>query len=192
MTLPSDRFEYLFDEATRLLPKSLKALFAEHAAKGRLKAGVTVIRSARIAGDLSKEAVAAALEAVSLATATPGRKRTSLLDDLQIGVESWIAATTDQIATRIAKFGLSRNLLEPLMANVRRERLDDIEQYRGGWTAPPPKPWKDRRPTLHAITLLVVGGLLGLALGSVVLPKINVASALGFTANVEAPASPSK
>jgi hypothetical protein len=78
-----------------------------------------------------------------------------------------ISAATDLIAGQIARFGLWPKLLEPLMEDVRRARIAEIEQYRGGWTSPAPKAWKEWHATWHAIILLAVGGLTGFLLGLV-------------------------
>ncbi len=61
---------------------------------------------------------------------------------------------------RASGSSVSRAVKERL--NSVGERLRGrLAEFRGGWTAPVAKPWKDRRPLLYAILLLLIGAIVG-------------------------------
>lgn len=162
------RFTFLFREAADQLPQHLKATYYDHSGKGLLQSGATIKRTAQIANDLCETAVASALEAVSTATTGPGRKRSKLLDNLRSHVEGFFQVSSAYISGDLERFRLEPNLLMPLLQQAKEHRLEQIEQYRAGWTAPAPRSFKDRHPTLHDVLLALVSGLIGAALALLV------------------------
>lgn len=151
------RLDFLIGEAKDSLPLGLKKLYTEHSAKGLLKSGSTIKRSVAILDDLSRNQVDASLDAVSVATVRPGRKRQELLDSLENKTEKFVNDCEAHIANDLKKHGLDPKLMRPLVQKIRAKRADQIAQYAAEWTAPLPQSWRDRYRWFYDASLITVG-----------------------------------
>jgi hypothetical protein len=55
----------------------------------------------------------------------------------------------------------ARDAADQEMGRLAGRLRAQLEEYRDGWTAPVPKPWKDRQPLAYAILLLAAGAAIG-------------------------------
>lgn len=150
------RFDYLMNQALEEMPTRLKALYLEQAGKGLLESGSTIKQAVRAVEELSERATAAALDAISRATSGQGRRRRRLLTLLDQKSEQFFERVDEYLTQDLKQFRLEGDLMRPLLVEVKRRRLHQVDQYRGGWTAPPPKPFKEKYPLLnHTVTALV-------------------------------------
>lgn len=152
----------------------MKALFAEHSAKGLLASGPTVRRTGRIIDELSERAVDEALQAVARAAPVPGKARLALISELDRQLAAWFDRVEASANDLLAKARVGMNMMRHVAPTIRTDRAAQIEQFRAGWTAPIPKPWRERRPFLYAMLVALGGALIGLAVGSIVLPKVDL------------------
>lgn len=172
------RFRFLFDEAAERLPVDLNAIFAQHAKLGRLDSGATYKEVARAVEARAAAAVAGSLEAIGRATDKPGRQREKLVEALRpVLADQW--KRLDLIAwTKLEKGGRDRALFQRLLDEAWPRILSEVDQYGLGWTDPAATPWKERHPLLHDVLVAVISGLIGLAIGSLILPNIDVSNVL--------------
>lgn len=139
-------------------------MFADHAARGLLGSGTTIIRAleiyeARMAGALGQVMTEAANHIEHR-----GRRWDKAMRRIGTALEEK-AGNTDQVfdkALRLARARDSARRAFEVRRNETFERLENqLIEFREGWTAPREKPWNERHPIWYAALMLVAGTIIG-------------------------------
>ena len=97
-----------------------------------------------------------------------GHRWTTALDGINDALQTHVATGHAQLENvrRVAGQANSPSVgvaIDEAFATTTVNLINQIREFREGWTAPLPKPWKDRQPLAYAVLLLLVGAIVGLA-----------------------------
>ena len=146
----------------------IDAMIAEHAAMGRLQSGATIKAAIAIFEKRSSRALNQTLAEAAKLIEHRGWKWRAAMSGIGEALETHIGAAVTILGR---PFNLANapgspsvwSAAEERLAGVARRLRDQAAEFEQGWTAPTPKPWKDRHALVYAIILLIVGALIGLA-----------------------------
>jgi hypothetical protein len=161
------RARLVLGQGTREADAAIDALVAQNAAKGALQSGATLKASMRIIEERSTDALDQALSEASKLIEHRGRKWRRAIAGIRDGLDAHDADRTMlmqkplNLADR-AGSPSARNAVDREMGAITSRLRQRLADYSEGWTAPLPKPWKDRRPLIYAILLLLLGAAGGL------------------------------
>lgn len=177
------RFRFLFDEAEKDLNRDMRRVLAEMAERNLLGSSITIEKTVAAVEAHASQAVAAALESVSRATAKPGRKRQKLVQLLREELNQHWDRIGDLAWSRIGRpeWGRSRVHFDRFREDAWPRVLTPVHQYDAGWIDPIGTPWKERHPHLYDTVILLVGGVVGAIVSSIVLPKIDLGNLIALT-----------
>jgi hypothetical protein len=161
------RAQATFARADTVLDGAISTMLADHSAAGRLGSGATAKAAVRIFEETATVALDQVLAEAAKLIEHRGRQWDLALAGIAAALDTHLATAPDkrERATRLsgarespAAMAALTALLEEMSARLRL-RLSD---FHSGWTAPVPKAWKDRHPTLFQVVLLVAGAIVAL------------------------------
>jgi hypothetical protein len=150
------------------MQSAINAMLADHTATGRLQSGATIKAAIRIYEDHTGKILCEILNEVAKVVEGRGREWRRALDGVSVALDGQIDKARELL---VSPLRLADRLKTPSLQSAVDSRLGDaatrlraqLADFRDGWTAPMPKPWKDRRPLAYAVLLLVIGALIGVA-----------------------------
>lgn len=165
------RAQTVFARHTDSLKIPIEAMIAEHASRGILVSGSTIVRSIEMFEEDSREALTSILSEAAKIIEHRGRDWNASMDGIAEALNAHLSnartplARPIQIVSQIEVLNISGEV-DQLLTQVRARLQQNLDDFRDGWTAPVPKLWKDRHPTIYAGIFLLVGGVIG-ALGTI-------------------------
>jgi hypothetical protein len=169
----TDRWERLFNEATDAVTADLKAIYAEHSAKGLLRSGATIKRAVACYEARMTEAVDQSCRAISIrhskASLLWRRNFKALINFL----EAYFQRTGDGIgpAIKIAGQDIDSSAGKAGSALFRAAQgrlVRRVSDYAAGWTADDAKSWHEKNPIKWAMLLLFLGAIVSAAFAVVI------------------------
>ena len=155
------RAEALFNRARSRLPTLLAEMHAEHSKLGRLQSGLTVRRSIEIFEQASKSALEDIEIQVAGSVQSRGRRWKAAFAGIEGALFSHLQTAPELLRASIqmgTKDGIEIAL--PLLDESKARLLEQLHEFRDGWTAPSGRPWRERHAFWYAVLLLLVGALL--------------------------------
>jgi len=150
------RFIKQMSEHKRELRKEIGSIIAKNAADGVLKSGFTVKKSYEAMDNHLARAIDECLELISKKTDHAGKMRSTLLIHLrkQVRLAADVMNTMieESVFNRVGISGSAYDSADALCRRILEARLDQVDKYDDGLTAPEDKKWHTRHPIL-------VGGL---------------------------------
>lgn len=161
-----DRAATILMRSTQEMGGDIDLMLSKHSAMGRLQSGATIIAAVEIFERHSRKGLTEALEETAKLVDHHGLKWRQAMSGIQDALEAHLARAGEhldgpfKIADRRGTPSISKAAdREIAQANGRlRDALSDFAQ---GWTAPLPKPWKERHPLAYAVVLLLIGAAIG-------------------------------
>lgn len=164
METAGDRAARLFGKAIEAEQHQIKAVLADHSAKGLLKSGVTIKRSVAAYEETTSAALAEALAGIAKRTDKRGWKWKDMIAEVEGRLEQHMSDGPARLKKTLLlahENGLA--LAEPLFAKANRNLRNQIHEYREGWSAPAGKAWIERHPVVYALLSALVGAALSQA-----------------------------
>jgi hypothetical protein len=168
----------IFQAAKRDIEADLNAMAADHAARGRLQSGVTARRAITIYEEQTGLALQRALDEAAKLIDHHGRKWDGAMAGIRAALEKHLAAAPEILRIPFKHATLDKSpdaqkAADQLVSEA-ADRLRSLHsEFRGGWTAPAPKAWKERHPLLFQMILLAIGGVIALG-GSIATGLLKV------------------
>ncbi|SDP65966.1 hypothetical protein SAMN04488061_3647 [Filomicrobium insigne] len=175
----SERARALFEQARSEAASGFQKIMREHASKGQLNSGATVIRFVRMHETTTREALGSALESIGRRVESRGFRWRQMIEGVCRELDTHIADAEQALKGELehsVKDG--PRLAEPSLAEARERLCRQVEDYREGWTGTPGKPWSERNKVLYTV-LAALGGAALAELGREAVPAIaGIASKL--------------
>jgi hypothetical protein len=143
-------------------------MLGKHSAMGRLQSGSTIVAALDIFEEHSAQALDQVLSEAAKLIEHRGSKWTAALSGIEEALSQHLALRQPPIE-HVRRLADRQNMpsvnqaIEERLGGIRRRLEMRLADFRDGWTAPPPKLWKDRHPFLHAVILLLIGAAFGFA-----------------------------
>lgn len=143
----------------------IRAIAADHAARGLLQSGATAKRAKAAYKDRSTSSLTQVLNEVARRINYRGSKWKAAITAIGIALESHIELA-DELLEQAFKLagcedGDGRRAADALIAAVVADLRISLKEFDEGWTSPEPKGWQERHPIIYAIALLVIGVVIG-------------------------------
>lgn len=160
----AERAAAVFRQAREQIAEDCARLHGDRAAKGALGSGETARLAVRIFGERSSEALQQVLREVAQRIEHRGGQWRDAMATVRRALSAHIDAAPDMMATsfKVARVD-SESAKAAAAALVEKEAeglREELAAFEGGWTAPIPKKWSERRPVLYAMLLLFAGAVI--------------------------------
>ena len=151
-----------------------EAMVAEHSAAGRLKSGATAIRAVTIFEEESRLALGKSLDEMAKQIEHRGREWNAATAAIGRALESHVGEARAVLERPLQLAGATGGTAAARAIDLRLNEIAEslrgqLNEFHEGWTAPVPKPWKERHPNLDRIIFAVIGAVIAggvtLALG---------------------------
>ena len=155
-----------FDRGLHELKNALEKMTGEHNAAGRLQSGATAVVAVGIFEEHSGSTLdQTLLEAAKLIEHRGWRWKAAMIG-IDKALQDHLRRTRDHIEHPLSHACVEGSPSASAMVDQRIAAMSarlafKFAEFRDGWTAPPPKLWKDRNPFLYGVALLVAGALIG-------------------------------
>ena len=172
MTQPDyrGRTAELLRRASQRVTAECKAMHAQHAAKGALQSGATMVRAVEIWSEISSEHLKIALAEFGATIETRGREWKRAMRGAQGALNGHSAAASELLepSFRLANppggtDGAAYRAADDRISAAHEKMTLIISDFRDGWTAPRAKKWNERNPLAFALLMAGVGALLATA-----------------------------
>jgi hypothetical protein len=165
------RLASVFKRCDHDMTMALNAMLAERAASGQLESGATIRGALRIFEEYCRRGLDQVMAETAKLIEHRGRKWQAAFIGIGEELSAHVSTARSQLANafRAANPEESPSATQVIDTELTALRLrleNHMADYCDGWTAPVPKLWKDRHPTTYAVGLLLIGALVGLAVGS--------------------------
>ena len=177
------RAQSTFARSVKETGTAIDAMIADHAAKGCLQSGATIKVALKLFEEHSSRALDQALAETAKLIEHRQSRWTAAMDGIREALDAHLAAAPSHLtkARRLADSNNSPSVtgaIETRLSALHGRLHAQLAEFRDGWTAPAPKPWRDRHPLFVKIALLVIAALIALAL-SYATGLLNLGSANG-------------
>lgn len=155
-----------FSLANQTLSSQIDAMIADHSAKGVLKSGATAKKAITLFESNTRAALDEILSEQAKLIEHRGREWTSAGLGIRAALEEQIASSKQVIERPLRMAGANTDnaaskAVDGLLSDAGARLRSRLDEFLEGWSAPVPKGWNERHPIAYAVTLLLVGALVG-------------------------------
>ena len=155
----------VFTDAANLILADCKEAAAEHAAQGLLASGATAKRAIQAFETRSTHALRQVLGEVAVRIDHRGRAWQREMGAVEKALEEHIESAPDLLkdSFRLARLSApsERDAVSKLIRCSATTLRKEFVAFRDGWTAPRARPWRERQAEWYAISLILVGAIIG-------------------------------
>lgn len=165
-----NRATELLNRASIKIKAACDTMHADHAAKGHLRSGATIIRAVEIWSEITTDHLKIALAEFGATIDTRARQWKRAMQGAQGALNLHSAAAADLLepSFRLAGAkekgnGSAMRAADGLIQDAHARMSAVIADYRDGWTAPRAKKWNERHPMIYALLMAGIGAALAIA-----------------------------
>lgn len=157
-----------FAASREAISSGIKAMAAEHSAKGILRSGATVKRSVSILEDETSKALRKSLEEMAARIEHRGREWGEGIAAIRAALEEHLTFAPALLEGPLKFARASDNnavarAADRLVSETSERLRQQLQEFQDGWTAPRAKTWKERNPQLDRLAFTLIGAIAGAA-----------------------------